>query len=220
MDPESRNKLRPKTGDLATPPRDRLVPVRDMASLMGCTEAEIERMVEHLGLGFEPLPWRGVFLTCLTLSDALVLHLAMRAPVGDHEDPHAERWQAKLEAERERTQAAQREWKALQEQVEARESRMGQWADRLNDLELIVAERGRIDRGIGGPAGSIARKPIPGPRPSKPPANRGGESRAARRTAGVPRGERGGGTRAGRARPSRPGSLADPMVGLARKGPS
>ena len=146
MDSPSKNKLRPKTGDLSTPPRDRLIPVRDVASLLGCTESEIERMAEHMGLTFEPLPWRGVYLTCLPFSDALALHLAMRAPVdsgGAFESAEAE---AALQAERERADVAERELGALRRQEQARERLLTQAADRLNDLELIVAERGRIDR--------------------------------------------------------------------------
>lgn len=147
MDSNARSPLRHKTGDLATPPRDRLMPVRDLAGLTGRTESEIERLAGHMGLPFEALRWRGVFLPCLTLPDAFALHLALRTPVGESsESAELEELRQALRAERDRTQSEERRRLELEERLAAREQQMGQWADRLNDLELIVAERERIDR--------------------------------------------------------------------------
>lgn len=139
--------MRHKTGDLATPPRDRLMPLRDLAGLTGRTESEIERLAGHMGLTLEALPWRGVFLTCLTLPDAFALHLALRTPVGESsESVELEELRQALRVEVERTQAEERRRIELEERLALREQQMGHWADRLNDLELIVSERERIDR--------------------------------------------------------------------------
>ncbi|MCA9003213.1 MAG: hypothetical protein KDB61_14920, partial [Planctomycetes bacterium] len=68
-----------KTGNLSSPPRERLVPLRDLASLFGCTEADLLRWAQFASLVPEPLAWRGAEIPCLTLPDAFRLHLSMRS---------------------------------------------------------------------------------------------------------------------------------------------
>ena len=68
-----------KTANLSSPARDRLVPLRDLASLFGCTEEEIAKWALCLTMSLEPLDWRGSQVLCLTLENAFQLHLAIRA---------------------------------------------------------------------------------------------------------------------------------------------
>ncbi|HRV82919.1 MAG: hypothetical protein H6830_01010 [Planctomycetes bacterium] len=149
LDP--REPLVNRTADLATAPRERLLPLGDLAQLLGCESHEIERWALALGLRLEPLAWRGVQLLALRMQDALAVHLAVRTPAAPTPepiripvpDPALERaW----EEERNLRLAAEAANQALQTRLDRREAEMGILEDRLDDLERVLVERRRLER--------------------------------------------------------------------------
>ncbi len=138
-----------KTANLSSSPRDRLVPMRDLASLFGCSEPEIARWAECMSIPQESLDWRGSQLACLSLQDAFRLHLAMRAIAEDSTegtDARSRELHQSLNLKDQALQQARSELSALESRVEQRDSEFETLMEGVGELEKTVAERAGVRR--------------------------------------------------------------------------
>ncbi len=149
MNPSRRDSYRRKTGDLATPPRDRLVPIRDLASLLACTESDIENLCDKMGITLEPLTWRGVVLASVTFEDMLHLHVALRLRMVEGEPVEGRKQlAAELAAEQDLRRSAEDHIAALELHILRRDKEMAVWEDRLSELEIVVDERRKFEQDV------------------------------------------------------------------------
>lgn len=138
-----------KTANLSSPARDRLVPLRDLANLFGCTEREITQWAKCSSMDLESLEWRGSNLNCLTLHDAFRLHLGMRSmaegPTESMDLRSNELRMALREKDRELKRVRGRA-KSLEQRVELRDGQLGELMEGVGDLERTVAGRAGVRR--------------------------------------------------------------------------
>ncbi|MFT4647439.1 MAG: hypothetical protein ACI9X4_000651 [Glaciecola sp.] len=142
-----------KTTNLSSPPRERLVPLRDLADLFGCSEPEIAIRAESLLLIPVPLIWRGMELFGLTLLDAFRLHLSMRTASEDSTDAadlrRIELSQALSRRERELAKTRE-EIQDFETREELREKEMKALMEGLGDLERTVIDRAGVYQDLAG----------------------------------------------------------------------
>jgi hypothetical protein len=142
-----------KTTNLSSPPRDRLVPLRDLADLFGCSEPEIAIRAESLLLMPVPLIWRGKELSALTLPDAFELHLSMyTAPEGSTDAAELRRSDlSQALSQRERELARTREkLQDFENRGELRDKEVQALMDGLGDLERTVIDRAGVHQDLAG----------------------------------------------------------------------
>ena len=133
-----------KTANLSTPVRERLVPIRDLASLFGCTEADLGRWAQCLSLEPEALQWRGSELPSLSLADAFKLHLAMRSMAEDSNgstDLRTRELRASLEERDIELAQARGELQRLESRVEQGDMELKSLMEGVGELERTVAKR-------------------------------------------------------------------------------
>lgn len=143
----------PKSANLSAPARDRLVPVRDLANLFGCTEPEIVKWADCMSLVQENLDWRGSELSCLTLQDAFRLHLAMRAMAEDPiqaADLRTLELRRTLERKEQDLEQTRTELRALGTSIEQRNNELQTLMTGVGQLEQAVAERAGVHRELEG----------------------------------------------------------------------
>ena len=133
-----------KTANLSTPVRERLVPLRDLASLFGCTEAELARWAECLSMVPESLQWRGSELPSLSLPNAFQLHLAMRSMAEDSSessDLRTRELRGALEERELELAQARGELLRLEARVEQGDLELKALMEGVGELERTVAKR-------------------------------------------------------------------------------
>ncbi len=140
-----------KTANLSTPARERLVPMRDLASLFGCTEEELARWAECLAMVPEALQWRGVDLPSLRLSNAFKLHLAMRSMADDsaeQADLRTLELQRALKVRDRELGQSRAELLRLESRVDQRDAELKALMADVGGLERNVAQRADIHRDL------------------------------------------------------------------------
>jgi hypothetical protein len=135
-----------KTGNLSSPPMDRLVPLRDLAKVFGCTEGDLERWAEGSAMVAEPLLWRGVEIRCLTLPDAFRLHWSMRATA--EEPTESVELRRALQDRSLALAQAQGEVHRLQARIQQRDEELKALMEGVGGLERAVAERANVHRDL------------------------------------------------------------------------